>query len=280
MVRGVLEDLQHHKSGLIVGASLAQKLALSMNDQLTFIYPQTTGNEAGVVPRFKQFELIGIFSVGSEYDQLFVATHIDTAGQFLNQPGLVSGIRIKLDDLYRAPLVKREIQQMLGAHYAVEDWSVTHGNFFRAVSLEKSMMGFLLLLIVAIAAFNIVSSLVMLVSDKTVDIAILRTLGASDRVIIQVFITQGMLVGLIGALLGTAIGIIVSQNLAQWVRALEDNFHLNFFDAYFLSYLPTKLEWLDVAVISISAILMALVATFYPARKAAEIEPIEAFQYD
>jgi lipoprotein-releasing system permease protein len=120
----------------------------------------------------------------------------------------------------------------------------------------------------------------MLVSDKTVDIAILRTLGASDRVVIQVFIIQGMIVGLIGALLGTAIGVVVSQNLAQWVKTLENNFHINFFDAYFLSYLPTQVEWLDVITISISAILMALLATLYPARKAAEIEPIEAFHYD
>ncbi len=280
MVRGEVEHLQYNENGLIVGATLAQKLALNMGDKVTFVYPQATEKGAGVIPRFKQFEVSGIFSVGSEYDQLFVATHIDTAGQFLNQPGLVSGIRLKLDDLYRAPLVKREIQQMLGKHYVVEDWSVTHGNFFRAVSLEKSMMGFLLLLIVAIAAFNIVSSLVMLVSDKTVDIAILRTLGASDRVIVQVFIIQGMIVGLIGALFGTAIGVVVSQNLAQWVKVLENNFHIDFFDAYFLSYLPTQVEWLDVIVISISAILMALLATLYPARKAAEIEPIEAFHYD
>ena len=155
-----------------------------------------------------------------------------------------------------------------------------HGNFFRAVSLEKSMMGFLLLLIVAIAAFNIVSSLVMLVSDKTVDIAILRTLGASDRVIIQVFIIQGMFVGLAGALSGTIIGVVVSENLAQWVGFLENNFHISFFDAYFLSYLPTQVEWLDVITISVGAIIMALLATLYPARKAAEIEPIEAFHYD
>jgi len=280
MVRGEVEHLQYNEKGLIVGATLAQKLAINMGDKVTFVYPLATEKGAGVIPRFKQFEVSGIFAVGSEYDQLFVATHIDTAGQFLNQPGLVSGIRLKLDDLYRAPLVKREIQQMLGTHYVVEDWSVTHGNFFRAVSLEKSMMGFLLLLIVAIAAFNIVSSLVMLVSDKTVDIAILRTLGASDRVIVQVFIIQGMIVGLIGALFGTAIGVVVSQNLAQWVKVLENNFHIDFFDAYFLSYLPTQVEWLDVIVISISAILMALLATLYPARKAAEIEPIEAFHYD
>lgn len=280
MVRGEVEHLQYNENGLIVGAALAQKLALNMGDKVTFVYPQATEKGAGVIPRFKQFEVSGIFAVGSEYDQLFVATHIDTAGQFLNQAGLVSGIRLKLDDLYRAPLVKREIQQMLGIHYVVEDWSVTHGNFFRAVSLEKSMMGFLLLLIVAIAAFNIVSSLVMLVSDKTVDIAILRTLGASDRVIVQIFMIQGMIVGLIGALFGTAIGVVVSQNLAQWVKTLENNFHIDFFDAYFLSYLPTQVEWLDVIVIAVSAILMALLATLYPARKAAEIEPIEAFHYD
>ena len=142
------------------------------------------------------------------------------------------------------------------------------------------MMGFLLLLIIAIAAFNIVSSLVMLVSDKTVDIAILRTLGASNRVIIQVFIIQGMLVGIVGALLGTTVGVLVSQNLAQWVSALEGILHITFFDAYFLSYLPTHVEWLDVLIISIGSIVMALLATLYPAKKAAEIEPIEAFQYD
>lgn len=280
MVRGEMEHLQYNENGLIVGETLAQKLALNMGDKVAFIYPQATQKGAGVIPRFKQFEVSGIFSVGSEYDQFFVATHIDTAGQFLNQPGLVSGIRLKLDDLYRAPLIKREIQQMLGTHYVVEDWSVAHGNFFRAVSLEKSMMGFLLLLIVAIAAFNIVSSLVMLVSDKTVDIAILRTLGASDRVIVQIFMIQGMIVGLIGALLGTVSGVVISQNLAAWVKALEKNFHIDFFGAYFLSYLPTQVEWLDVIVISISAILMSLLATIYPARKAAEIEPIEAFHYD
>ena len=142
------------------------------------------------------------------------------------------------------------------------------------------MMGFLLLLIVAIAAFNIVSSLVMLVSDKTVDIAILRTLGANDRVIIQVFMIQGMLVGLVGALLGTTAGVLVAQNLAHWVSALEETFQLALLETYFLSYLPSKVEWLDVMVIAVSSIVMALLATVYPARKAAQIEPIEAFQYD
>lgn len=280
MVRGDIENLRPNGSGLVIGSALAKQLALGMGDKVTFVYPEPDSNGASVIPRFKLFEVNGIFSVGSEYDKLFVATDIDTAGQFLGQPGLVSGIRLKLTDLYEAPHLSRLIQDKLGSDYRVEDWSVSHGNFFRAVSLEKTMMGFLLLLIVAIAAFNIVSSLVMLVSDKTVDIAILRTLGANDRVIIQVFMIQGMLVGLVGALLGTTAGVLVAQNLAHWVSALEETFQLAFLETYFLSYLPSKVEWLDVMVITISSIVMALLATVYPARKAAQIEPIEAFQYD
>ncbi|MBV1869854.1 MAG: lipoprotein-releasing ABC transporter permease subunit [Gammaproteobacteria bacterium] len=280
MVRGVVENLRPNGSGLVIGAALAQQLALGMGDKVTFVYPKPGSSGGGVIPRFKLFEINGIFSVGSEYDKLFVATDIDTAGQFMEQPGLVSGIRLKLKNLYEAPHLSRLIQNELGNDYRVEDWSVSHGNFFRAVSLEKSMMGFLLLLIVAIAAFNIVSSLVMLVSDKTVDIAILRTLGANDRVIIQVFMIQGMLVGLVGALLGTTAGVLVAQNLAHWVSALEETFQLALLETYFLSYLPSKVEWLDVMVIAVSSIVMALLATVYPARKAAQIEPIEAFQYD
>lgn len=280
MIKGNLNYLKINDRALIVGSALAKRLGLVVGDELTFIYPQATPNGSGVLPRFKQFQLVGIFSVGSEYDQLFVATHIDNAGKFLEQPGLVTTLQVKLHDVYQAPHVRQEIQNLLGEGYKVSDWSLSQGNFFRAVSLEKSMMGFLLLLIIAIAAFNMVSGLVMLVTDKTVDIAILRTLGASDRMITRIFMLQGMLGGMIGMVAGSVLGVLLAMHLSDWLKAFESLFHTGLIDNYFLSYLPSQVEWTDIALISASALLMSLLATLYPARKASEIEPVEAFHYD
>lgn len=280
MVKGKVRNLNINDRALIVGSTLAKRLGLVVGDELTFIYPQATSSGSGVLPRFKQFQVVGIFSVGSEYDQLFVATHIDNVGTFLDQPGLVTTLQLKLNDVYQAPRLRQDLQTLLGDAYKVSDWSVSQGNFFRAVSLEKSMMGFLLLLIVAIAAFNMVSGLVMLVTDKTVDIAILRTLGASDRMITRIFMLQGMLGGVIGIALGTVVGVLLALHLSSTLKTLEATLQTGLIDNYFLSYLPSQVEWMDIVLISTSALLMSLLATLYPARKASEIEPVEAFQYD
>lgn len=280
MIKGQLRYLKLNDRALIVGSALAKRLGLNMGDEVTFIYPQATRSGSGVIPRFKQFQIVGIFSVGSEYDHLFVATHIDSAGAFLNRPELVTSVQLRLTDLYQAPKLRQQIQTLLGDSYKVSDWSITQGNFFRAVSLEKSMMGFLLLLIVAIAAFNMVSGLVMLVTDKTVDIAILRTLGASNKVIVEIFMIQGMLGGFMGTFIGAGVGVVVAMNMTAGLKYFESVFHSGIIDSYFLSYLPSQIEWMDVVLITACAMLMSLLATLYPARKASEIEPVEAFHYD
>ena len=280
MVEGDVNDLQLNSDGLILGISLARRLSLNIGDRVTFIYPEPSSHGVGVVPRFKRFQLVGVFNVGSEYDQLLGVIHINTAADFLGKPGWIAGLRLRVHNLYSAPDVRQQLSALLGESFKVLDWTVVHGNFFRAVSLEKSMMGFLLLLIVAIAAFNIVSSLVMLVSDKTVDIAVLRTLGISENVIVGVFVIQGFYVGLLGSTAGVAIGVLGANYLSDWITLLEQTFNFGLFDAYVLEQLPSKLEYFDVGLIAGSALLMSLFATIYPALRASRIEPAEAFHYD
>jgi lipoprotein-releasing system permease protein len=237
---------------------------------------------AGTLPRLKTFKVVGIFEVGMyEFDSGLALVNIDDARKLYRLDG-VSGVRLKLDDLYAAPEVARELVRVLPVDAEVRDWTRNHANFFRAVQIEKRVMFIILTLIIAVAAFNIVSAQVMTVTDKQADIAILRTLGASPTSIMVIFVVQGALIGLIGTLMGVACGIAIAHNIDVIVPALERLFNTQFLDksVYYIGDLPSDLQQGDVVTIAAIALLLALLATIYPAWRAARVNPAEALRYE
>jgi lipoprotein-releasing system permease protein len=283
MVHGRMDDLLPGKFQILLGKELAYSLGVGPGDKVTVVTPQTTITPAGTMPRLKRFTVAGIFEVGmGEYDRGMAIMHLQDAAKLLRLGEGVTGVRIKLDDLYQAPRVSRELANQLPGIYRISDWTYQHRNFFSALAIEKRMMGLILSLIVAVAAFNIVSALVMVVTDKQADIAILRTLGISPGSIMAVFIVQGATIGLIGTLLGIVGGIVLSLNLEAIVKWIESAFHIDFLDPsiYYISELPSDLQWSDVSTISIGAFVLTLLATLYPAWKAARTQPAEALRYE
>ena len=283
MEYGAMTDLAPGKYRIIIGKELANILSVLPGDKVTVVTPQTTITPAGTMPRFKRFTVAGIFEVGmGEYDRGMALVHLRDARKLQRLGDAVTGVRLKLDDLYQAPRVSRELANQLPGLYRVSDWTYQHRNFFSALAMEKRMMGIILSLIVAVAAFNIVSTLVMVVTDKQADIAILRTLGASPRSIMAIFMVQGTTIGFIGTLLGIAGGIALALNLEVIVKWVEATFGIDFLDAsiYYISELPSDLHWSDVGIISISAFIMTILATLYPAWRAARTHPAEALRYE
>jgi lipoprotein-releasing system permease protein len=237
---------------------------------------------AGTLPRLKSFRVAGVFEVGMyEFDSGLALIHIDDAKKLYRQDG-VSGVRLKLDDLFLAPSVARELAGSLRVDAEVRDWTRSHVNFFRAVQIEKRVMFIILTLIIAVAAFNIVSAQVMTVTDKQADIAILRTLGASPGSITAIFMIQGALIGMIGTALGVVGGILLALNVGTVLPAVERLFNVQFLDktVYYISELPSDLQRADVVTIAIIALVLALVATIYPAWRAAKVNPAEALRYE
>jgi lipoprotein-releasing system permease protein len=234
------------------------------------------------VPRLKRFTVVGIFEIGmEEYDAGLAIVHLEDA-QRLYQTDGPDGLRLKLDDMFRALSVARELSQELGEFYRVRDWMQGHANFFKAIAMEKRVMFMILSLIVAVAAFNLVSTLVMLVQDKQADIAILRTLGASPRSIMGVFMVQGVLVGAIGIAIGTLLGVLLALNLETIVKFIEKKLEISVLpaDVYYISDLPSDMQWSDVGMIAALAFLFSLVATIYPAWRAARTQPAAALRYE
>jgi len=255
---------------------------VSIGDRLTLMAPQGTATPAGVIPRLRQFTVVGVFKSGhSEYDGSLVLTHVQDAAKLFRVRG-VSGVRLRTVDMLAAPRIADELAVRLGSRYYVRDWSQENRNWFAAVKIEKRMMFIILLLIVAVAAFNLVSMLVMTVTDKLSDIAILRTLGASPTSIMKIFIVQGASVGLLGAAFGVALGVLLALNVGRVVSALEQAFGFEVLPAgiYFISYLPSDLHWDDVGVIGVSACAMALLATIYPSWRASRVRPAEALRHE
>ncbi len=280
---GRLDDLAPGEFRIILGAELAHALGVGYGDKVTLIAPQGLVTPAAVLPRLKQFTVAGLFEVGMfEFDSGLALIHLEDAQKLYRMEGRVTGVRLKVDDLFAAPRIGRELFRFLDPDATVSDWTRSHANFFRAVQIEKNMMFLILLLIVAVAAFNIVSTLVMAVTDKQADIAILRTLGASPGSIMQIFIVQGALIGLIGLAAGVAGGVALALNIETVVPAIERAFGIQFLakDVYYISDLPSDLQWRDVAVVTGVSFLLTLLATLYPSWRASRVNPAEALRYE
>ena len=283
MRAGRLDALKAGEFGMVLGADLARSLGALPGEKVTLIAPQGQVTPAGVIPRLKQFTVVGLFEVGMfEYDSGLVLIHLEDAQRLYQMDDAVSGVRLKLDDLFAARTVARELLMKLGNDFYASDWTRSHANFFRAVEIEKRVMFIILTLIVAVAAFNIVSTLVMLVTDKQADIAILRTLGASPRSVMQIFVVQGALIGVIGTLIGVVGGVILAFNVDVVVPALEQVLGFKFLskDVYYISELPSEVQLRDVATIGTVALVLAFLATLYPSWRAARVNPAEALRYE
>ncbi|HQT81248.1 MAG: ABC transporter permease [Ferrovum sp. 37-45-19] len=283
MKLGRLDNLQPGQFGVVIGSALADHLHVGMGDKVVLITPQGQVTPAGMLPRLKQFTVVGIFSVGMyEYDSGLALIELHDAQKLFRLGQDVTGIRLKLDDLMLAPHVADQLVKSLPIDAWVSDWTREHANLFRAVALEKNVMFIILLLIVAVAAFNIVSTLVMAVTDKQADIAILRTLGASSQSIMQIFIIQGALIGLVGTLGGMIFGVLIALNIHSIVPFIEHLFGVHFLSPqiYFISELPSKLEWSDVWTIAVTSFFLTLLATLYPSYSASRIQPAEALRYE
>ena len=282
MEQGSLDDLRSGEFGIIIGRFLASSLRLRLGEKVTVVLPEASVTPAGVLPRLKRFTVKGVFSVGAELDGSYTLIHMDDAAKLMRTGGKAQGIRLLVDDLFAAPRVAEQAAQLLSGRYYVSDWTRTHGNLFQAIRMEKTMIGLLLMFIVAVAAFNIVSTLVMVVTDKTADIAILRTMGATPARIMRIFIVQGAVIGVFGTLVGTALGILGALNISAFISWLEGALGHQFLsaDVYFISYLPSQLLWEDVMIISGSGLAMSLLATIYPAWRASRIDPADALRYE
>jgi lipoprotein-releasing system permease protein len=280
---GSLDDLRPGEFGVVLGADLARALRVFVGDKVTVIAPQGTVTPAGVVPRLKSFTVVGIFEVGMyEYDSGLALIHMADAQKLYQMEDRVSGVRLKVDDLFQAPRIGRELVRYINADAWISDWTKSHANFFRAVAIEKNMMFIILSLIVAVAAFNLVSTLVMAVTDKQADIAILRTLGARPLSIMTVFIVQGALVGFIGLGLGIAGGVALALNIDVVVPFIERMLGIHFLskEVYYISDLPSDLQWGDVWGVTLIAFVLALLATIYPSWRASRVNPAEALRYE
>jgi len=283
MVAGRLDDLRAGEFGIVLGRELAFVLGVNVGDQVTVVTPQVTITPAGSVPRMKRFTVVGLFEVGmGEYDRGVGLMHLADGATLQRLGDAVSGVRLKLDDMDEAPRVSRALARQFEGMFRVTDWTQSHRNFFAALETEKRMMGVILFLIVAVAAFNIVSTLVMVVTDKQSDIAILRTLGASPREIMGIFIVQGTWIGFIGTLLGVLGGVLLALNVEAIIGWFERQFGFDFIDpsVYYISKLPSDLHWEDVGTIGTLAFVLTLLATLYPAWRAARVQPAEALRYE
>ncbi len=282
MVAGKLENLQAGEFGIILGDLLARQLRAGVGSKVTVVMPEASASPAGVLPRLKRFTVTGIFKVGAQLDGSLALIHLGDGAKLYRLGDGVHGVRLKLHDLFEAGPTAWRITSQLPSGYWASDWTRTQGNLFQAIKLEKTMIGLLLLMIVAVAAFNIISTLVMVVTDKRSDIAILRTMGASPRSIMLSFMVQGAVIGVIGTLVGAILGIILALTVSDVIAWIERLLEVQFLsaDVYFISYIPSQLLLKDVLIVCGSGLLLSFLATLYPSMRAAKIQPAEALRYE
>ena len=283
MIAGDLSDLEAGKFRIVLGRELAQVLGVTLGDKVTVIVPQVTVTVAGSMPRLKRFTVAGLFEVGmGEYDRGVAIVHIKDAAVLQQLGDAVTGVRLRLDDVWQARQVAFELAESLRGRYRVLNWTDYHRNFFAALKMEKRMMGLLLFFIVVIAAFNIVSTLVMMVVDKQSDIAILKTFGASPGQVMRIFIVQGATLGAIGTAIGIIGGLALALNIESAVAAVEQAFGIQFIDPsiYYIAKLPSDVQLLDVLMVGIGSFLLSLLMTLAPAWRAYRTQPAEALRYE
>jgi lipoprotein-releasing system permease protein len=270
--------------GMILGRNLADNLGVMIGDKITVMIPQASVTPAGMIPRFKRFTVKGIFSAGSgfNFDTKLAFIHLQDAQKLMQMQGEISGLKMKIDNIYAAPVMSTQLAAKLGEDYQVGNWTESFGAFFQAVKMEKTMMFLILLLIIAVAAFNLVSSLVMVVNDKQAEIAIMRTIGATPGTILCTFIVQGMMVGIVGTFLGVIAGLILASNATAIVNHLQTFFGVQVLSSsiYFVDYLPSKILPSDIGLICGVALFMSFIATIYPAWRASRTVIAEALHYE
>ncbi|MGE8409559.1 MAG: lipoprotein-releasing ABC transporter permease subunit [Pseudomonas sp.] len=283
IVQGSLADLVPGEFGVVIGEITARRFRLSVGDKLTLIVPEVSSEPGGITPRMQRLTVVGVFKVGAELDGSMGMIHVADAAQMQRwEPNQVQGVRLKLADLYAAPQVSAAIAGSLGDAYRADDWTHTQGSLFSAMKMEKTMIGLLLMMIIAVAAFNIIATLIMVVNDKGADIAILRTIGATPGQIMGTFMVQGSLIGIVGTLIGGVFGVLAALNVTElvgWVERISGQ-HIFTSDVYFISSLPSELQWGDVALICSAGLVMSFMATIYPAWRAAQVEPAMALRYE
>ena len=282
MQEGGLEDLVPRGYGIVVGDALAESLGVGLGDKVMVMIAEGNVTPAGIVPRMRRFTVVGIFRAGMyEFDRRFGFVHMEDAARLYRKRD-VTGIRLRVDDLFAAPGIARDVAVAQGGGVMISDWTRRHRAFFRSIQITKSILFVILSLVIAVAAFNIVSTLVMVVRTKRRDIAILRTLGASRGSVTGVFVTQGALIGVVGALAGVALGTLLSLNLEGIVRFVEGTFGITVLaaDVYFISDLPSELRGADVALVTAIALVLVFAATLYPAWRASRTEPAEELRFD
>lgn len=283
MTAGTIEDLLPGSYHIVLGSALAQELALRIGDSVIVVVAQGNATPVGVLPRMRRFTVSGVFSAGMyEFDRGLALVSMQDAARLYRLGDAVTGVRLNLRDLFRAPVIVREVAVALGGGFFVSDWTRKHANFFRSIEITKGILFVILSLIIGVAAFNIVSTLVMVVKEKQSDIAILRTLGSTPRSILSIFIVQGAIIGLVGTLAGVVLGVLTSTYLENLVHGLEGLLHTHFLDAsvYFMSDLPALVEVNDVLKIAGTAFVLCCLSTLYPAWRAARTQPAEALRHE
>lgn len=283
MQKGSLDSLEPGAWRIVVGSAMARSLGLSIGSKVVLVAPRGRITAAGMLPRLRRFTVSGIFEIGMyEYDSGMALMNLDDASKLYQSAGRVTGLRLRLDNVFDAPLVRNDLARSLPPGLFVSDWTREHSNFFRALKIEKRVMFIILFLIVAVAAFNIVSTLVMVVTDKQSDIAILRTLGMRPRSVMGIFMVQGMVVGLVGTLVGGIVGVVTALNIETLVPFLENLIGVQFFpaDVYVISEFPADMHWHDVLVVTLASLGMSALATLYPASRASRTQPAEALRYE
>lgn len=283
MLRGSLDDLEDGEYGIVLGRYLAYSLGVAPGDKVIMLISQGNVTPAGIVPRMRRFTVTGIFEAGMyEYDSTLALIHMKDASRLFGMSGEVSGVRLKLTDMFEARRISRELVDYLYGTYYLSDWTRQHANFFRAIATEKTVMFVILTLIVAVAAFNIISTLVMVVTDKQSDIAILRTLGTTPKSIMSIFMVQGTFIGVLGTGIGVSLGVLLSLNVENIIPAMESLLGTDLLpdDVYYISDLPSEMNLKDVVSVAVTAFTMSILAGLYPAWRAARTQPAEALRYE